>query len=138
MPCRRKSGSIETLVHSVINSLSPLDIEDATGKTADFYYKVSNPNHQQQLSLKDAEKLDLKLIEIGKDPVFFRHYQITARRMANVSGNPVERFMDLSREVGEVAAALQSKTENRRILKEAYDILDAAQDLVNAIEGVES
>ena len=135
MACRRKAGSVETLVHGVISCLSPLDIEAATGKTTDLFYKVSNPNHQQQLAFKDAIRLDSKLCEIGRDAVFFRHYQIALAGRAGHPGSPSVRLIALMKELGEAADAVQGPADKNRMLKEVYDVMDAAQDLINAIEG---
>ncbi len=132
----KKAGTIETLVYGVINNLSPIDIMDATGKTVDLFYKVANLNQNSELSLKDAVKLDEKLVEIGKDAVFFRHYQIAMRGKTSGKGSVEARLIALIKETGDVAALMKDgDIDKDKFLKESYEILDAAQNMINTIEG---
>ena len=134
MACKRVVGSTESILLAVINNLSPIDIYDATRKSADNFYKCSSPNNIQQLHHDDALALDMKLLEVGKEAMFFPRYK--AALMGK--GEPIcpkERFMNLSKEVGELAEALKSSNNTDVSLKEAEDVQRAIASLIHDLRG---
>lgn len=133
MACKRKAGTTEHLLFDVIGQLSPIDIMDATNKSADNFYKCSNPNNDQKLHYDDAVSLDEKLLEVGKEAVFLPHFEASLKDIGGISC-PKDRFMNLSKEVGELADALRGDADKDAILKEAYDVLRVMKHLIGDIE----
>lgn len=133
MACRRKAGTTEHLLYGVISQLSPLDIQDATGKSTDNFYKCSNPNVDQKLHYDDAISLDEKLLEIGKGAVFFPHFESSLKDIGQAIC-PKDRFMSLSKEVGELADALRNDADPDEVRREAEDILRVVTHLIRDID----
>lgn len=133
MTCRRKAGTTEHLLHGIIGQLSPLDIQDATGKSADNFYRCSNPNIDQKLHFDDAISLDEKLLKIGKGAVFLPHFKTSLSGMGK-SLCPKDRFMNLSVEFGELANALRNDADPEELRKEAEDIVRVATQFIRDID----
>lgn len=106
---------------------------EATGKTADYFYKCSNPNNRQSLHFNDAIKLDAKLTEIGKQAIFYIIYQ-EAMQTCSTHAEPDDCFMQLIREIGELATVLKSNAPREVKIKEAQDVFDHALYTLNSIK----
>lgn len=130
---RRETGTIESRLIEVINQLSPIDIMEATGKTTDYFYKCSNINNRQSLHFRDAINLDSKLVEIGKQPEFFNIYQEIMNE-TSTGATPDDCFMQLIREIGELATVLKSDAPREVKIKEAQDVFDHASFTLKAIK----
>lgn len=136
MACRREAGTIESRIIQVLQKLSPMDIEEATGKTSDYFYKCANPNNRQSIHLRDSIKLDKKLIEIGQKPEFYNIYQESMQETF-IMADPNDCFMSLIKEVGELAIVLKLDAPKSQKIKEAKDVVNEILYLVQAIEGQE-
>ena len=133
MACRRVTGTTESRLIEAIQQLAPEDIKEATGKTADYFYKCSNPNNKQSLHHDDAKRLDLKLASIGKQPLFYISYQ-EAMQTCSTYAEPDDCFMQLIKEIGELALVLKLNGPRDEKIKEAQDVLDHALYTLNSIK----
>lgn len=66
----RKPASIDQTVFDTIGVLSPIDIEEHTGKSQAAFYNIANPSIKTQLLFKDAAALERARIMAGKPGVF--------------------------------------------------------------------
>lgn len=128
MTCRRQTGATEQILLGVINKLSPIDIDQATGKTTDNYYKCSNMNNNRKLHFDDAWKLDRKLLEIGKEAEFLPLFISNLSEAGGISCMTT-LCLSLTKEIGEYAAAVQDGADIDKLRSEIQDVIRVATQI---------
>lgn len=121
MTIYRPAASTEAIVLEAVRLLSEADIKAATGKTLDFFRKVSQG--KSVLSLEDAARLDGALEARGFPRLFEAHFR-------DLVGNTAARLRGEKAEPGSVDATL------RRVVADVGE-LSAAVDQALADEVME-
>ncbi len=148
MTYERTPLSIEEGVTYALSVLSPARIEEKTGKGVDVFKKCANPTSKNKLSFADGARLDAALIDAGElavfEGLFARLRNAQLRSGAHKMGDPYVRLTQATKEVGDVAAAIDkadddgsiSAAEYRLIGKEAAEAVRALEKIVaDAKEG---
>lgn len=143
MTVARTPGTIEAVLMEAIATIPPYLLEQATGKTSNYFRKVSNPDSHYQLSARDAAILDGLMQGLGHGAPFTVWHQQEAQRAlqaAKAKGPAVSVEASLTKitcELGDLARAVQTaledgeidRRERREIAKEAHELGTAAYAL---------
>lgn len=150
MTIYRNQATVEKALLDVLPELSERAVAAATGKSPSHFYKVSNPQNDLSLSLRDAAALDVALMAAGKPAVFAAVYEEAQRAtLDRLGGSQPAPKLDIAAslrrahiEAGHLAQAVDDALaddritieERRRIAKEAQDLIDAARQLRDTVE----
>jgi hypothetical protein len=143
MTVARTPGTIEAVLMEAISVLPPYLLEQATGKSSNYFRKISNPDSHYQLSARDAAILDGLMQALGHGAPFTVWHQQEARRAqeaakASAPAMTVEASLTkITCELGDLARAVQAaladgeidRNERREIAKEANELGAAAYAL---------
>ena len=104
MTHRRDAGSEDEILVRNIRDLSPADIQQATGKSPDHFYKISNPTNDLRLHLTDAIALDILTMKLHGQARFLALFQSSLAELA--SPHPILSRRQSCLIFGEVLGAL--------------------------------
>ena len=84
----RDLSSIENGLAEAVKLLKDKGIEQATGKSASFIRKCSDPNLDQQIDHRDSAKIDVECVKLGLGhPLLTSHQYIVAKELDKMQGN---------------------------------------------------
>lgn len=138
----RAFGSVEGTLHEVLRQLSDAEIEAATNKRRNAFYKKANPLTRDHLSLQDAGLLDRALIAKKLAPRFLPLLQELVGPAPETPALAIDRALRLvTGELGDLTRAVDvaltdgklELPEQREIAREAHELgtkAFAVRDLV--------
>jgi hypothetical protein len=140
----RAPGSIKAAVDRCRRTLGP-DAEALTGKTEDYLYKCSHPDHEgRNISVKDAVALDRGMRVAGHGhPIFDAYAALLGGVPSGRAGEcPKTAFLGVAAQTGTLAQSVADAMadgvidlrERRQIAAACHELVDAVRMLLDAIE----
>lgn len=139
MTVARTPGTIEAVLMEAISVIPPYLLEQATGKSANYFRKCSNPDSHYQLSARDAAIIDGLMQSQGHGAPFTTWHQQEAHRAmeaakANSPAVSVEAGLTkITCELGDLARVVQAALKDGDIdRRERFEIAKEADELGRA------